>query len=65
MSIASVQSSAASVPTLLSSGPTTSGRPSDVDTAAQEAAEGASTKLAEVQNGGYAPKSAGLVNKTA
>jgi|HubBroStandDraft_6_1064221.scaffolds.fasta_scaffold295522_3 hypothetical protein len=56
---------AASAPTLLSSGSSaTSGRASDGDTAAQEAAEGASTKIAEVQNGGRAP-SKNIVNKTA
>jgi hypothetical protein len=66
MSISSVQSAAASVPTLLSSGsPSTASRPTDGDTAAKEASESISTKMAETQNGGYAPQSTGLVNKTA
>jgi hypothetical protein len=59
---------AASAPTLLSSGSSASsgsGRASDGDTVAQEAAEGASTKLAEVQNGGRAPSTKNVVNKTA
>jgi hypothetical protein len=65
MSISSVQSAAASVPTLLSSGSSAKpGRASDGDTAAQEAAEGVSTKLAESQNGGFSP-SKNVVNKTA
>jgi len=56
---------AASTPTLLSSGGSAKGgRASDGDTAAQEAAEGASTKIAEAQNGGFSP-SKNIVNKTA
>jgi len=65
VSISSVTSAAAATPTLLSSGSSSAGRPSDGDTAAQEAAESLSTKTAEAQNGGYAPGSVGLVNKTA
>ena len=41
------------------------GPASDGDTVAQEAAESTATKQAEKSNGGYAPNSAGLVNKTA
>ena len=37
-------------------------RAADGDTAAQETAEPTATKLAEAQNGGFAPNSAGLVN---
>jgi hypothetical protein len=40
-------------------------RPTDGDTPAQEAAESVATKTAEKQNAGYAPRSAGLINKIA
>ncbi len=50
-------------PSLLS-GASAPGRASDGDTAAQEAAESSATKIAETQNGGFAP-SKNIVNKTA
>lgn len=67
-SVASGTSLSGLLQTLQSQSPqqaSTAGRASDGDTAAQEAAEGTSTKQAETSNGGYAPHSAGLVNKLA
>ena len=57
-------SSHAPIPATLSSNTSTTARASDGDTAAQEAAESSATKIAEAQNGGFAP-SKNLVNKTA
>ena len=52
------------VPTTLLSGASAPARGRDGDSAAQEAAESSTTKIAEARNGGFAP-SKNIVNKTA
>ncbi len=54
----------APIPTTLSSSASAPARDADGDSAAQEAAESSATKIAEAQNGGFAP-SKNLINKTA
>ncbi len=51
-------------PSVLAPSAPTAGRAPDGDTAAQEAAESGATKIAEAQNGGYAPAKH-VVNKLA
>jgi hypothetical protein len=60
-----VQTPAQNAPVKTAPVKTPTARATDGDTAAQEAAESGATRIAEAQNGGFAPNSAGLVNKTA
>ncbi len=54
----------APIPATQSSNAPTPARDSDGDSAAQEAGESSTTKVAEAQNGGFAP-SKNIVNKIA